>query len=681
MFDNIHKIVWCALLCVSWAGCSFTERITDGAVAYERRQYFVATQLLKNEFDKTQSANDKAQKAWLLGQAYRQMNDNPAATKWYKEAYELGYGLKALEAYAYGLKMDEEYAAAMRTYVSLGEQYGNRSEYRQKADECTRAEQWKNEPDKAVVVTPFEHNSAQSDYGAVFYSDSAGVAQQIVFASDRGEPTNQTTFKWTGNRFSDFYIASTDTKSVEVLDEVSSAYNDGVASFANNGNTIYYTQCGSDKKTGTDYCRIYMRTRSGAAGQWSAPVLLPFETAACDYAHPFWVEQGHKLLFASNGATGFGRYDLYASTLQADGTWSAIENLGRKINTEGDEMFPSVYADTLYFASDGHAGMGGLDIFKVAVRDIGAAPVENMRAPFNSGADDFALALLPDDNATQRKGILSSSRKGGLGYDDLYWFEVQIPTKQTIVVTPPPVVHKKDTVYQTQYVWELEGEVLEKELENPTNPNSRLLRMKPLAGAAVRINNQVVQSNEQGAFVVTLPKGGDYTVSASHEGYFAKTEIVSLSNPLPTDTKRQDDVVYIVRTQEIRQSVSVVLDRIYKNQEITLEDIYYDYNKWDIRSDAQPTLNRLADLLQQNPSIRIQLSSHTDCRGSSSFNEDLSQKRAQSAVDYLISRGVEANRMTAKGYGEQVPAIACVCTSCTDTEHQANRRTTFKVLE
>ena len=221
----------------------------------------------------------------------------------------------------------------------------------------------------------------------------------------------------------------------------------------------------------------------------------------------------------------------------------------------------------------------------------------------------------------------------------------------------------------------LEGYVLEKILAVPDDPNSKVLGRKPLAGATVAAEaagskKQTFTVQEDGFFKMELAENTDYTFTAALASY--------LSNNAKFSTKGiAKDPANPVQTFEIE----IVLDKIYRNREIVLENIYYDYDKWDIRPDAEPTLNRLADVLRQNPAVRIQLGSHTDCRGNDGYNQTLSQRRAESAVNYLITKGIDGNRLTAIGYGETQPADDCACSRCTEAEHQINRRTTFKVLE
>jgi outer membrane protein OmpA-like peptidoglycan-associated protein len=208
----------------------------------------------------------------------------------------------------------------------------------------------------------------------------------------------------------------------------------------------------------------------------------------------------------------------------------------------------------------------------------------------------------------------------------------------------------------------------------PSNPNSKILGRKPLSGAVVQAEwgtkKQAFTVKDDGFFKMELAENTDYSFNATLGGY--------LTNNAKFSTKGiAKDPGNPVQTFEIE----IVLDKIFRNKEIVLENIYYDYDKWDIRPDAEPTLNRLAEVLRQNPGIRIQLGSHTDCRGTDAYNQSLSQRRAQSAVNYLISKGIDGALLSAKGYGESQPAALCACSNCTEVEHQTNRRTTFKVVE
>jgi outer membrane protein OmpA-like peptidoglycan-associated protein len=293
----------------------------------------------------------------------------------------------------------------------------------------------------------------------------------------------------------------------------------------------------------------------------------------------------------------------------------------------------------------------------------------------NSGADDFGFLNVKTFNLKSnskpgdliKEGFFTSNRPGGRGGDDIYRFQQKVP---------PPKPPKIDTAKTAPSVFKivLDVYVLEKVLEDPNNPNSKVLGRKPLKGAKINMSlaNKKMSfvTPEDGPVKIDLAEQTDYQFTATLENY--------LSNSAKFSTKGiAKDPANPIQVFE----VEIVLDKIFRNKEIVLNNIYYDYDKWDIRPDAEPTLNKLAEVLLQNPGIKIQLGSHTDCRGNDGYNQELSQRRAQSAVEYLISKGVKEERLTAKGYGESQPAALCACARCTESEHQTNRRTTFIVLE
>jgi peptidoglycan-associated lipoprotein len=379
------------------------------------------------------------------------------------------------------------------------------------------------------------------------------------------------------------------------------------------------------------------------------------------------------LIFSVNGEDGFGGFDLFI-TQKIGADWSKPKLLPRNINTVGNEIFPTIEADTLYFSSDFHAGMGGLDIFKTyQIGDNLWAQPQNLRAPINSGADDFSFIIEKNKTAEKnilQRGFFASNRKGGQGGDDVYAFQKVIlpplPIDTTKKTTPPDVVKYID------YKLILDVYALEKIFSEADNPNSKVVARKGISNSNISIlfgkENKKIVADKEGFAIVELLENTDYQFVVSKDGY--------LNNSAKFSTK---GIAKDPNNPVQKFELEVVLDKIYKDKEIVLENIYYDYDKWEIRYDAQPTLNKLAETLAENPTVKIQLSSHTDCRGNDNYNEELSQRRAQSAVDYLISKGIESNRLTAKGYGESAPASPCQCSKCSEAEHQINRRTAFRI--
>ncbi|TLM95632.1 hypothetical protein FDY95_05115 [Hymenobacter jeollabukensis] len=411
------------------------------------------------------------------------------------------------------------------------------------------------------------------------------------------------------------------------------------ATFSPDGKMMIFARSNDGSKKGLLSVDLYASYFRG--GTWTEPELVRgVNNSKADDFSPVLSPDGQTLYFASSRPGGQGGNDLYKSTLGANNRFSAPENLGDQINTPGNENFPAVGPDgTLYFSSDGHPGFGKLDLFRVEK----TGKVANLGAPINSTGDDFAPYLTGKD-----MGVFSSNRAGGKGSDDLYMFR------------------KKPFKLVTFYA---EGKVLGKDAKTGAT--------EPLANETVTITNtngqkQDVMTGADGSFKAKLDTSATYSFVADRGGYFTARQNVSTVGKTPTQDQLPNE------QNDITIPVTLTLDKIALNKAIVVENIFYDYNKWDIRPDAATELDKLVQTLVDNPDINIELSSHTDSRGKDAFNQTLSQKRAQSAVDYIISKGIPAARITAKGYGEMKPVIK---NAKTEEEHQKNRRTEFKVTK
>lgn len=639
------------------SSCTYTEKVKDGDFAYDRKQYAVAIDFLKKEHKKAKSRLEKGKKAFLLGESYRNLNKPVEASTWYKSAYDNGYGPDALREYAYTLQSMQEYDEAMKAFKELGIEIGSPYEYRKEIAASKIAKGWLEEKSKEYTTVPADFNSHWSDYAPTLYE-----GRRLVFTSDRSISTGDETYNWTGEDYSDLFVADIETQSVELFDaQINTPNNEGTAVFNKDFTEMYFTRCFGEKKE-DNFCKLMVSKRIGDS--WSVPAMLGFIQDGINYGHPALSNDDQTLYFSCNSDDGWGGFDIWRSQRTADG-WDEPKLMGRSINTTRDEKFPAVHGDTLYFSSNGHPGMGGLDIFKTWKMPNGSwIPVRNLKPPINSGADDFGLVVdtggdTPGD--ILEVGYFTSNRSDGTGGDDIYRYEKRIPPPE-----PEPEV-------VIEYKLILEGYVVEKIYLDPLDPSSKVLGRKPLNGAKVTVDfngeEKEFTTGEDGFFTFEMEEEADYDFIGSKDGYLtAETDFSSRGIG--------QDPANPVQTFE----VEIELDKIFVDKEIVLEDIYYDFDKWDIREDAKPTLNKLARNLELNPNIRIELSSHTDCRGNDRYNEDLSQKRAQSAVDYLISRGIPFDRLQAKGFGESLPKADCLCNRCSEEEHQLNRRTAFKIL-
>jgi outer membrane protein OmpA-like peptidoglycan-associated protein/tetratricopeptide (TPR) repeat protein len=659
----LRKLFAFLLLATLVGACNYTQKVRDGRTAFEVKQYAVAAKMLEKDYDKAKSRVEKGRLAFLIGESYRRQNRSDLSIRWYGIAYDNQYGVDALREYAYALKRAERYQEAMQAFKELGIEIGSPYEYRREISACEVALGWsKLPPEYEIELMPF--NTSASDYAPVLYRNN-----KLVFTSDRQDGTGNDTYNWTGRGFSDLFVFDPGTERVTSFDpELNTKDNEGTATFSPDFSELFFTRCYGDKREDA-FCKILYSQAEGES--WSPPRLLNFIREGVNYLHPSLSADGSTLYFASDDPDGWGGWDIYGSDRQDDGLWGKPYLLSRAINTPNNEKFPFIDGDTLYFASDGHTGMGGLDIFRTFRMNGGNwAPVQNLRPPINSGGDDFGFIIdyhSPRDTNVLQMGYFTSTRQEGLGSDDIFRFRKIIPPP-----LPPEEVAKEPEPQEYKLI--LEGYVVEKILSNPLDPNSRVLGRKPLPGSKVAIQfgrfNETVTVDEDGMFRLELQEQMDYSFLASRDGY--------LRNDATFSTKGIGrDPAQPVQVFEIE----IVLDKIFFDREIRLENIYYDFDKWDIREDAKPTLIKLARNLELNPDIRIQLGSHTDCRGTARYNEDLSRKRAQSAVDYLISLGIDPGRLEARGYGESQPEIDCICNRCTEEEHQQNRRTTFKIVE
>ncbi len=655
----------CSLILFS---CNYTLKVTDGKMAYDLKRYSEAAPMLEKEYKRTKESSEKAKIAYLAAESYAKMNRNDKAMEWYKSASDNG-STAATVKYAYSLKRAEMYEEAATYFSDLAGVVDDAYEMRKEMRACQEAMVWKKEEDKnpyRVEKTTF--NSSNADYSPTRYKDNS-----IVISSDRPVSTGNVTYQWTGNDFSDLFIINTETSSTEVFPyPINTEYNEGTLAFNKDFTSMIFSRCGTSGDD-DDYCKLMTSDYDGE--KWSLPQILPFVLDGVNYAHPTWDSEGTYLYFTSDEPEGWGGFDIYR-VKYSNGLWNDPQILSGTINTDKDDMFPSFDDSTFYFASEGRGGMGGLDIYKSTEETPNkwTDPV-NLKAPINSGEDDFGFLVVEKTEGDEKseRGYFSSARNGGEGGDDIYAYslkeiepevipEPEIDTPDVVIPEPIPDPEPPKVIFLEVYVYG-------KTHANPNDPKSAVTGKMAIPNAGLQINSPLGQNRETtdntGMYRFKIEKGLDYRFFASSSDYFNKTAIFNTSN-------REEKEVY---------RLDILLDKIFRNVEIKLDNIYYDFDKWDIREDAKPTLNKLANILLQNPNIKINLGSHTDCRGKEAYNQNLSQKRAQSAVDYLATLGVDPSRLTATGYGESSPAISCNCNSCTDDEHQINRRTTFRIVD
>ncbi len=597
---------------------------------------------------------DVAAANFKIGESYRLSNRIKEALPYYKAAMDGNYPDPSLPYY-YGvsLKVNEKYDEAeteLQNFVENSKDDEFIKLAKLELNNLDEVHQIIEKKSYFRVKNLDEINSENAEYAPVYLDG------QLYFTSSRQADK---IYKATGTGFTDIYKVKTqgarvDLSTLTPLSDLinSDNTNDGCITFSPDGQTMVYAKGNSGRRKGADDVDLYIsRFRRGA---WSAPELMRINDPKAWESTPAFSQDGQTLYFSSNRRGGYGGTDLYAATKNRRGRFSSVRNLGPVINTAGDEMFPFAGQDgNLYFSSNGHPGLGGLDIL-VAKRASGKMVVENLGPPINSSSDDFGIFLYSLD-----KGFFSSNRDGGKGDDDIYTFINNDPDLKIVnyFLVGTTVTNTKDS-----------SEV-------------------PLPNTAVKlfgVNDELLNealTGRDGKFYFRVYPEEKYTLVAEKPDYFTTRAIFSTEGK--SIPKNQLNQLVTNKTFETR----VQLDQIELNKSIVLENIYYDLDKWDIRPDAAVELDKLVSLLKDNPEIKIELSSHTDSRASAEYNDELSKKRAQAAVNYMVSKGIDPSRLIARGYGESRPIITDEQIAQMKTEeekeaaHQKNRRTEFKVIE
>lgn len=702
--------IFLVVVCLTTACASLFNVPLDAEGAYESKQYHIASQLFMEKYEAEKDLLKQAAIAYKIAESYRLSNKTQEAEKWYKKATTYSTDPLITVKYAQMLKSNGKYKEAMRLFKEYGlNNPSDKTRATREIQACKQALKWQNDTTNYTLFPLVTLNTPQSDFSPVLYEDN-----QVVFTSSRQTAMGDKIYGWTGEKHTDLFIATNKDEltfdlPIQFGDSINTNFNEGTATFDGTYTKVYFTACGSDKED-NDYCRIYTSERK-KNNKWSLPELVSlFEIDTINVGQPFLTPDGKSLYFAADAPDGYGDKDLYVTNLTLDGFWSEPKNLGPEINTENYEGFPYVGPDgKLYFASNGHLGMGGLDIFYATRKGKNWVAPQNIAAPINSSADDFGLVMFPFIDpalldSIEAIGYFTSSREGGQGNDDIYKFVLSVPKEEPIDTTPIVSIPTIDTTEKVVVMPEpvkpvpvkpitptkpiqppkpvitytLKGKILQKQLLDPNNPASKQTGSLPIREAVVEVlgvsaNSSLAKrliTNNKGEFSVTVEPESIYKVTATKNGFFTKSQNATNKGKQPTSGKNE----VIIYTE-------LVLDKIFKQREITLDNIYYDLDASNIREDAKPTLDKLATLLFENPNIRIELGSHTDARGSDTYNSRLSQERAQSVVNYLVSKGISVQRVIAKGYGETRLVNGCKDgVDCSEEEHQQNRRTTFKVL-
>jgi peptidoglycan-associated lipoprotein len=621
--------------------------------SFEAGEYYDAIDLFKDAYSKT-SKSDKSTRADLINMiagCYRLTNDPKNAEIWYRLAVRSAFSKpEAQYYYAESLKKNGKYQQAIEEFKKYKQVAPADARADQEIRACELAVEWLRSPEAYKVEEIKELNSRESDFSPAYARDDYG---EIYFTSSRDDAAGSKTHGATGQSFTDIFESRIDKKSKwstpVPVEGLNSDFEDGTPTFSSDYREVFFTRCEAGKREKKG-CEIMYSRKNG--DKWSEPKNLGILPDTVVAAHPALSPDGLTLYFVSDIPGGFGKKDIWKITREKEGgSWSKPINLGPDINTSGDELFPFVRKNgTLYFSSDGLIGLGGLDIFSATPQPDGSWLVKNMKPPINSSADDFGIAFEGDEE----KGIFSSTRKGR-GDDDLYSFEL------------PPLKFNVAGLVKDEKT----GDVI----------TSALVQLIASDGS-----NLQAETGNSGDFKFALNPDVDYIFLASKKGYLNGKEKETTKG----QEKSRDFMVTILLTP---------IDR-----PIELPNILYDFGKWDLRPESMVSLDKLVETLNDNPNVTIELMSHTDSRDTEEYNYQLSQKRAQVVVQYLIDKGIDPERLTAKGYGESTPKVVnaeiakqdpflkegtalteqYINSLANDEEreiaHQINRRTEFRVL-
>jgi len=570
-----------------------------------------------------------------LAESYYNIFNTEAAERWYAKALETSDKPEMVYKYSQMLKANGKYEASnvqMEKFASMRPSDHRAAAFRKNPDYLPKLL----EQGKKFNVQNADFNSEQSDFGGIMNDG------KLYITSGRND--SRKTYGWNDQPFLDIYSITKNTddtfqEAELVNDKINTKYHEGLVSFSPDGKTMYFSRESfyekdfqKDSLSNRKFSQLYLFKATKLGTDWDTVETLSVNSENYSVKNPAVSADGKTLYFASDMPGGFGGFDIYKAPINNDGTLGEAVNLGQKVNTEGQEMFPYVSSNnTLYFSSTGHLGLGGLDVFYTKEIDGKMAPIRNLGIPINSNGDDFAFTIDEDKD----EGFVSSNRDGGKGSDDVYSFKKLQPLCDVLITT---------TV-----------------LDDKTR--------EPLSGASVSLfdaeGNKVVSktTNAEGVVEFIVECEEDTELEVVMDGF---------------DSKK----VQVKGTNEEENNVQISLDPIEKliaAETIDLAPIFFEFDQSNITAQAAFELDKLVQIMTKYPEMVIKATSHTDNRGPDSYNNALSERRAKTTVQYVISKGIDEARISGEGKGETEPKVNCA-TGCTKEQHAENRRSEFIIV-
>ena len=572
-----------------------------------------------------------------LAESYYNVFNTVEAEKWYAKALETATDPEMVYNYSQMLKANGKYEESnvqLAKFASMRPADNRATAFRDNPNYLPKIL----EKGKKFNVQNLSINSEVSDFGGTLKNG------KLYITSARNDRNSRKTYGWSTEAFLDIYTAVVNDDGEFQMpsiieDNINTKYHEGTVSFSPDGNTMYFSRESfydkiyeKDPSTKYKISVLHLYKSINQEGQWSEAEPLSLNGENYSVKNPSVSADGKTLYFASDKIGGYGNFDVYSAPIDENGSVGEATNLGQKVNTEGQEMFPFIStSNTLYFSSNGHLGLGGLDVFFTKIIDGKAGPVRNIGIPVNGNADDFAFSF----NEETEKGFVSSNREGGMGSDDIYAIKKLQPICDVLMTV---------TVRDSKT-----GLILD--------------------GASVSIQDS--EGNIFGTKISNFEGIVEYIIECDIDTKLVGSKI---------DYESGSTLVAGTSEEEISAELLLTpIEEIILANKVILNPIYFDFDKSNITAQAAFELDKLVQLMTKYKSIVISAESHTDSRGSASYNLSLSERRALTTAQYVISKGIDATRITGSGKGETIPSIDCGG-RCTEEEHQLNRRSEFLIL-